>query len=379
MSRNLSLALKSLPGGMRMSRERRVVEHVPYSAMVAPEIIETVDGDLLAIINLRGVSHQTADTASLNAWLASRAHVIQTIASPDVGLHYTYIRRRVDEYPDARFTNRFARELDDAWAASIAQRRQYIGEHYLTVILRTRKKRSFGIFTPREGAGTEGRARAMARLRDILRSLTGGLADYGPRILTVENGRSEALAFLGYLLSGQHRPPLALPNGPVGDAIASHRISFGSEIIEFRGPTQATDRLAAVVSVKEYTPETAPGMLDDLAPIPAEFIVTQSFAPVARDKALTMMSIQKRKMAVAEDDAVSLSEQLGIAQDDVASGRSVLGKHHMTVTVFGEDARTLLETTSEVTTAMVFSPAHLRIARLVNSVPLSLTMLSGLP
>jgi len=352
MSRNLSLALKSLPGGMRMGRERRVIEHVPYSALVAPDIIETVDGDLVAIIALRGVSHQTADTASLNAWLASRAHVIQTIASPDVGLYYTYIRRRVEEYPEAEFTNSFARDLDDAWAASIAQRRQYLGEHYLSVILRTDRKKTFGVFTPKAATGSDGRIKAIARLRDILRGLTGGLADYGPRILKVESGCSEALAFLGYLLSGQHRSPLALPNGPVGDAIASHRISFGAETIEFRGTTPASDRLATIVSVKEYTPETAPGMLDDLAPIPAEFIVTQSFAPVARDKALTMMSIQKRKMAVAEDDAVSLSDQLSEAQDDVASGRSVLGKHHMTVTVFGEDARTLLDTTSEVTTAL---------------------------
>ena len=352
MSRNLSLALKSLPGGMRMSRERRVVEHVPYSAFVEPDIIETIDGDLIAILNLRGISHQTADTASLNAWLANRAHIIQTQASPDVGFYYTYIRRRVDEYPQAQFTNSFARDLDDAWAASIRQRKQYIGEHYFTVRLRTKKKKTFGVFSPQASTGTEERERAVARLRDILRSLTGGLADYGPRILTIENGRSEALSFLGYLLSGQHRPPLALPNGPISDAIASHRISFGSEIIEFRGATAETDRLATMVSIKEYSPETAPGMLDDLAPIPAEFILTQSFAPVARDAALTKMSIQKRKMEVAEDDARSLLDQLWLAQDDVASGKSVLGKHHMTVTVFGENARALLDTTSEVTTAL---------------------------
>jgi|GEM_PF-5484438 len=213
MSRNLSLALKSLPGGTRTGNERRVIEHVPYAALIAPDIIETVEGDLVAIIKLRGVSHQTADTASLNAWLASRAHVIQTISSPDIGLYYTYIRRRVDEYPHAEFTNDFARNLDNAWAASIAQRKQYIGEHYLSVILRTRAEKSFGIFKRKAASGSEGRAKAMTR-------------------------------------------------GPASDAIASHRISFGQETIEFRGTTSDTDRLATIVSVKEYTPETAPGMLD---------------------------------------------------------------------------------------------------------------------
>lgn len=361
MSREMSLALRALPNAATIRREKRVSDHIPVAALIDDTLIETVEGDLMAVIRLDGVSHQTAELALLNAWSASRQHVFQTIATPDVGLYYHYVRREVSEYPEGRFTQSFAAELDDAWRASIADRRQFIGEHYLTVVLRPVASKVAGIFTRRSEIGAEARRRALAKLGEVLRGLTGGLRDYGPRILRVEEGRSEALAFLSYLVSGQHRAPMAVPLGPAGDAIASHRISFGRETIELRGSTRESTRLASVVSVKDYTPQTWPGMLDQLAPVAAEYVITQSFAPLARDQALGKMAVQRRKMAAAEDAATSLADELQIAADNVASGRSVMGHHHMTVTVFGDDGRELIEATGAVTTALTdigFTPVR---------------------
>ena len=80
-------------------------------------------------------------------------------------------------------------------------------------------------------------------------------------------------------------------------------------------------------------PETAPGMLDDLLRLPAEMVVSQSFAFVDRQPTLDRMGLALRRMRAADDEAASLRAGLVQARDDVASGRSAFGEHHLTVMV----------------------------------------------
>ena len=88
-----------------------------------------------------------------------------------------------------------------------------------------------------------------------------------------------------------------------------------------------------MVSVKDYPGQTAPGVLDDLMRLPVEMVLTESFGFVDRQQTLDRMNLALRRMRAADDEAMSLRRDLGVAKDDVAAGRSSFGEHHLTVMV----------------------------------------------
>ena len=70
--------------------------------------------------------------------------------------------------------------------------------------------------------------------------------------------------------------PWALPTAPVADVLATSRLLFGTEAMEYRTPSES--RLAAFIGIKEYPTPTSPGVLNRLLTAPFPFVLTQSFA-----------------------------------------------------------------------------------------------------
>ena len=77
-------------------------------------------------------------------------------------------------------------------------------------------------------------------------------------------------------------------------------------------------------------------MLDDILRLPFEITVSQSFAFVERKAVLDRMNLAMRRMRSADDEAISLREELGVAKDEVAAGKATFGEHHTSVSIFGE-------------------------------------------
>src|SRR4029077_17012631 len=99
--------------------------------------------------------------------------------------------------------------------------------------------------------------------------------------------------------------------------------------LESRGA--AGSKLAAMLSIKEYSAETAPGMLDRFFQLPFEFVITQSFLFSHRHEALTKIQRQQRLLSQSEDLAVSQVQELSQALDEATSGAIAFGEHHLTV------------------------------------------------
>ncbi|WP_164066912.1 hypothetical protein, partial [Serratia marcescens] len=53
---------------------------------------------------------------------------------------------------------------------------------------------------------------------------------------------------------------------------------------------------AAIVSIKDYPGQSAPGMLDELLRLPFEITISQSFGFVERQAALSRMNLALRRM-----------------------------------------------------------------------------------
>ncbi len=67
--------------------------------------------------------------------------------------------------------------------------------------------------------------------------------------------------------------------------------------------------------------------------------ITQSFAFVDRQAALGRVNLALRRMRAADDEAVSLRDELAVARDDLAAGRAAFGEHHLTLAVRADSPR----------------------------------------
>ena len=332
-------------------REAPAGRHLPYARHVDDHTIETRDGFLIQVLHLRGLLFETADTEEINYRKRLRDAMLQSIGSSRFAIYNHVVRRRVDADLPAEFPDTFSQQLDAAWKARLAQKRLYVNDLFLTLVRRPLQGR-IGLLDRLRGGVVEADSGHELRQLDVARdALLAALGSYEPRLLgvyqTSQGACSEPLEFLSSLFNGEVRPVL-LPMQDLGAYLPYRRISFGQETIEL-GPTGTLPRsFTGLVSIKDYPGQTAPGMLDELLRLPFELTIAQSFGFVERQAALSKMNLALRRMRSAEDEALSLRNDLSGAKDDVAAGRAGFGEHHMTIAVRGDTPPEVDEGVAEV-------------------------------
>ncbi len=339
-----------------LAREKPVGAHLPYARHVDRQTIETRDGMLIQTIRLRGLLFETADTDELNYRAQLRDTMLRAVGSSRFALYHHVVRRRADFALDAEYTDRFSKTLDIKWTARLAARQLYVNELFLTLVRRPLQGR-IGIADRLRGLVSDaGRARGAAAAQE-LRGLTNArdaliasLGQYGPQVLGIydtPNGPcSEPLEFLSGLLNGDMRP-IALPHEDIGHYLACRRISFGQEAIELGHAGTSPRQFLAMVSIKDYPGITSPGMFDELYRLPIEMTMSQSFGFVERQAALSRMNLSLRRMRSAEDEALTLRDELAQAKDDVAAGRAGFGEHHTTIALRADTLAALDDNVAE--------------------------------
>jgi len=320
-----------------VAQEASIGDHLPYAAQVDDHTILTRDGLAMQVIHLAGLPFETIDVAQLEARKAARDAMLQAVSSARFALVHHVVRRAVAPGLEGKFGDPFSAELDAAWAKRLAERRLYVNDLYLTLLIRPLAGRAgiadrvFGLFGGARAGGDTADLRALAQARE---AVVAAMEAYSPRLLTayeLPTGlASEPLEFLATLVNGTSAPML-LPLGDLGHAVARRRLSFGADAIELGPVDGAPAEFAAILSIKDYPAQTGAGMLDDLYRLPYEMTVTQSFALVDRGPALERMDLALRRSRSADDAAVSLRSELSVAKDEVAAGRASFGEHHLTV------------------------------------------------
>ena len=317
-------------------------QRIPYTAHVSPEIVATKAGDLLQTFRLAGASFESADDETLNNWHERLNVTWRNIASPNVALWSHVIRRRRKASSPDSSGKGFADQLAHRYQTRLAGETLMVNELYLTLV-----------FRPIIGAAPSIAARLLTN-RQILMSQTdladsvdacvklaqtleASLARYEPERLGIyeRNGRrySGVLEFLGLLVSGEWQS-YPLPSAPICDVLATSRVLFGGETIEYRLPTQT--HLGAILGIKEYPTPTVVGMCDSLLSAPFPFVLTQSFTFLSKAVGQGLLQRQHARMANAGDFAVSQAEELIDALDALTSNAFVMGDHHFSLQVLSE-------------------------------------------
>ena len=325
-----------------LRRELPAAFRIPYRVQLSPHVVRTEAGDYVQVFRLDGASFETADDEVLNNWHERLNVLWRNIAAPNVALWMHVIRRRervgavkTDDMAAADFAERLATR----YQSRLSTETLMVNELYLSVAYR-----------PIAGAAPNLVARLLSskagehRLAEhadaldacekLAQTVGSSLARYDPERLGVyeSGGRlySRVLEFFGQLVNAD-LSPVPLPTAPLDEVLATTRIIFGSETIEYRLPTQT--RFGAMLGIKEYASPTTVGMYNVLLSAPFEFVLTQSFAFLTKAAGQGLLQRQYNQMANAGDFAVSQAEQLKDALDDLTSNEFVMGDHHFTLQV----------------------------------------------
>jgi type IV secretion system protein VirB4 len=238
----------------------------------------------------------------------------------------------------------FASTLGVKYRERLARETLMVNDLYVAVLYRPAAGIATGVIsralskTRRDGSRRDV-ADALDACDKLAQTLWASFARYEPEILgSYRVGNlwcSSVLEYLGVLVNGEWRR-MPLPRGPLNEALATTRLFFGTEAIEYRTPTGT--RVAAMLGIKEYPTPSLVGMYNRLLSAPFSLVLTQSFTFLAKSTGQSLLQRQFHRMANAGDFAVSQAEELKDALDALTSNEFVMGDHHFSLQVFADVA-----------------------------------------
>lgn len=342
MRRSAKTHVPRLPRLVAAARDLPAAERLPYSAHVAPHIVRLAGGEYLQVLRLAGASAESADDAAVNGRHTRLNILWRNIASPQVALWTHVLRRRERAYPPGRFPPGFAARVNERYRERLGRETLRVNELYLSLLYRPAPDAAQALTLrmlagARAGGDALERADSLEACSKLAETVHAALEPYEPERLGcyVRGGRrgSSLLEFLGHLLNGEPQP-MPLPRAPLNEALATSRLFFGTEILEYRTPSQM--RWGAMLAIKEYPTPTAPGMLNALLAAPYPLLLTQSFTFVSRAAAQGLLTRQANRLANAGDFALSQAAALSQALDQLTSNEFVMGEHHLSLQVMTE-------------------------------------------
>lgn len=325
-----------------VKRELIAAERIPYAAHVAGNLVRTVFGDYVQVFRLGGVSFESADDEQLNTWHERLNVLWRNIASAQVALWAHVIRRRDVSLGAGAGGEGFANALHDKYRRRLTGQTLMVNEWYLAIVYRPAPGAATGLvarlFAKTRRDGSEVALRdAFDACEKLGLTLKASLARYEPEPLGVyrkgERVYSSLLEFLAYLINGEEQP-IPLPRAPIYDVLATTRLSFGTEAIEYRLATAT--RVGAMLGIKEYPTPSVVGMYDRLLSAPFAFVLTQSFVFLTKTAGQNLLQRQFNRMANAGDFAISQAEELKEALDALTSNQFVMGDHHFSLQVLAD-------------------------------------------
>lgn len=280
----MSFSLRSEQRPAAIRREQAVAAHIPFTAHVAENVLKTLSGDFVQSFRLGGASFESADDDQLNNWHERLNVTWRNIASPNVALWVHVIRRRERFAGEHVRDDDFAGRLAAKYQKRLATETLMVNDLYLSVVYRPVAGAASGLVSkalakrPRHRSEEDLDA-ALDACAKLGQTIAASLARYEPEALGIYlHGRkphSALLEFLALLVNGEYQR-MPLPRAPIADALATTRPVFGTEVIEYRLPTET--RVGAVLGIKEYPTPTSVGMYNALLSAPFPFVLTQSFS-----------------------------------------------------------------------------------------------------
>ncbi len=344
-------------------REISAALFIPYDHHWDKETIITKNRELMQIIKIEGFSFETADDDVVDMKKMVRNSLYKSMAEGTFSMWFHMVRRRQSAYPEGKMPPGFAAHLDERWRKKHHSRSTFVNELYITVIRKDDTKGAAKLQSLMDKLEQKTNKDADAvqlqemhkELREAVYRVLATFRDYGARVLTTTMSEfgalSEPLEFLGRLVNSGPSQPMLVPTIDIAHYLPTSRLYFGSRAIEIRSASGT--RYAAMVSIKEYSPHTAAGIMDAFLQMPFELVMSQSYAFENRQSSIGSMQLQQRRMANSNDLATSQVLEINDATDMTMSGHIAMGRHHLTVMCIEDNLNALEAAVSMVIAEMV--------------------------
>ena len=321
--------------------------HLPWLSAPADNLILTRQGDLIASAVVEGQDSFTTEEGDLSLATTSLARLIGQLGE-GFGFHVSKLTLpdapQLKPFDAEGIGAEFAAMVDARWQGHLRARTLKRRVLVVSLILRpTVLKRVPLIGALFKAAFTGDLGQRIERLNEAMGLLAGACQGLGFRRLTVSSG--EWLGLLGVLLGQPMAKVLPMRGQFLAEAVASSQMIFAGKRVEIE--TSEGMRFGTIFGVKSYPARTWARMLDALE-LPYDIVITNSFTPARNNEIEERIKRTARQMRASEDAAETLRQELYEAADNVASGRQVFGKHHLTVMVTAETPEQLEEAASEV-------------------------------
>ena len=318
-------------------RDLSVADFVPFSTVVAPGIVMTRQGDLLASWQARGVFFECATEDELDSWAQQINAALRTAVPPGKAIYVHRVRKKISDALSVPAYSSFARNFAMKYNEIIGSGILMGTFLFVTLVdinpVVTKEVRNAAQIAYDESKRIGEFIKSCRLLEKSLErfELT-RLKEY-----TVDGVEfSSQLSLYYYFLSGVDQP-IRIGRAPLYNVLSNIHLFRGDDIIEIQNINGK--RFAQCLEILAYAEATEPGIFDALFVTsrvdPYELIECQSFVPLGRNKAIAYLQVQQKRLASSKDASVTQTKMMSQAIDDVANDRYCIGNYCYTLTVFG--------------------------------------------
>ncbi len=361
----LKVVREELGFGNVAHKERPMSHHIPYMRHISDSVLVLENGTLMSVIKLDGLFFQTEDQADLNHRSAIQNTIIQALGSSEYSVWTTVIRREISAELSNSFNNEFSQRLNDDYMQALSQKRMFKNEIYFT-ILKSNMRGALGLADKVKnfvsGISKHNYASRADEIREFEErsvNLVRQFEKYGSKLLSIvhrENDPySEPCEFINQLLNGGRYQKMRLPRMGIASYVGSSRLHFSKRTMFIQRATDNDCHFGAMLSIKEYPPFTAPGMLDNLLQTNHEFILTQSFTLADKPIAQERITRLQRQIQASDEAGSSVEENINTALDSLVNQEAVFGFHHLTLLCLSNSQKGLDKAISDLGTCLTES------------------------
>ena len=359
----LQISRRDVSNADQTEREVSASKFIPYLYHYDKETILLEDMSMMQVVFMSGFSFETADDVDVDMKKMVRNSLLKSMGDGNYSMWFHIIRHRQSAYPGGTQPEGYTRHIDESWKKKHHSKDLYVNELYLSVIRQedTEGAAKVGTYWNKLEGGADKKRRYLKMqeshkdLKETVYRILATFKDYGAEVLTVKEtdygAISEPLSFLGRLVNGGHYQDMLVPTMEISQYLPTHRLYFGNRAIEIRGRDKK--QYAGMVSVKEYAPATAAGMLDAFLQLKMEFIISQSFQFHNRQTNIGQMQIRQNRMVASEDKAITQVAEISDALDMAMSGHVAFGSHHLTILCVEDDLKMLEKSVSMAVAELV--------------------------
>ncbi|MBI0440172.1 VirB3 family type IV secretion system protein, partial [Dickeya dianthicola] len=291
---------------MKLNARITLDKYIPYSSHLHPHVIRNRHGDFVATWELGGTLFECEDEHHLTLMASHLNNLIRAYEGLPVTFYIHRIRETYQDAFEATSGIPFSDEVATRYYRALNAKPLWRHRLFFTVCyapFSTLEKKAMK--TQPAGKRQAALDQALKVMLEHHAALGSALSRYMATPLGTyeEKGRvySSQLAFYHRLITGQWQP-VAVTRSPFYLTLSTPDVFFTTDTAECQ--TVGGSRFFRSLEIKDYSPETATGLLDALLYAESEYVLTQSFTCMARDEAQHHIRLAEKRLNATDDDAL---------------------------------------------------------------------------